>query len=91
MVECSNCGIEFRKRPGAVKKNINHFCTVKCMHDWRTGRKGCIKKPKGQNKNCEWCKKQFYVYPSEINTKKFCSRTCKGLKFRMSRTVDKRK
>lgn len=39
-------------------------------------------KGKGTNKECNVCKKEFYVYPYAIKTRKYCSDKCKGIAYR---------
>lgn len=72
---CENCGKVFfayaRHRRG---KHV--FCSMKCQHEWRTGKTGLIKK-KGVYKNCPICGKVIYCYPCEAEKKATCSRPCK--------------
>lgn len=78
IVKCENCGTDFDKKPSLIKKSKNHFCSRDCQHKWRTGKTNTINHPKGINKNCEVCEKEFYVYPSEVETKRFCSANCRA-------------
>ena len=72
---CKNCGKEFYSyKTSGGKPRV--FCSRACNHAWREGRTNTTKK-KGIYKKCPICGKDFYCYPSEIKTKKTCSRACK--------------
>ena len=73
---CENCGKEFQTYK-SHKRGVHKFCSMKCQHEWRTGKTGLTKK-KGKTKICPVCENEFYCYPSEIENKKTCSRECKG-------------
>ena len=73
---CENCGKNFIAEE-AHRKHKHKFCSMKCQHEWRTGKNGLVK-PKGINKTCPVCGKEFYCYPCEINVRVTCSRACKA-------------
>jgi endogenous inhibitor of DNA gyrase (YacG/DUF329 family) len=74
-VICENCGIEFKREKHLVDKRKNSFCSSKCQHIWRTGKK--TTKASGENKKCLYCGKEFYAYPYEVDIRKYCSNECK--------------
>jgi hypothetical protein len=73
---CENCKVEFYARP-QDKRGKHIFCSMKCQHEWRTGKTDLIRK-KGIYKECPVCGNGFYCYPYEVDIKKTCSRECKG-------------
>lgn len=75
--KCIECGKEFQAYRTTGNKP-RKFCSQECEVEHRTGNKN-PKKWKGIWKECPACHKKFYVYPSEIKTKKTCSRKCKGI------------
>lgn len=77
IVNCEQCGKEVKKYQSQIKPGQMYFCSFNCQHIWRTGRTGTIKKPKGILKKCLYCEKDFYVYPSEVDIKKYCSKECR--------------
>jgi len=82
---CKYCNKEFFVFPSKVKNNRGVFCSRKCFGKWRS------ENTKGENnpawkggkikKNCNFCGKSFYIFPStSINYSwgKFCSKKCMG-------------
>ena len=72
---CKNCGHLFFK----TYKNV-FFCSRPCSFFYRSKIVSGNKNPNwngGKNKKCLFCKKLFWVLPSQIN-KKTCSLFCKG-------------
>lgn len=74
LYKCENCNKEFYAF-ACHRKGKHKFCSMKCQHEWRTGKNEIVKK-KGKYKKCPICGKEFYCYPYEINTKKTCSMDC---------------
>lgn len=71
---CENCNKDFLAYPRHRKGN-HKFCSMKCQHEWRTGKTDLVKK-KGINKECPICGNDFYCYPYEVDKKKTCSMKC---------------
>lgn len=73
---CENCGKKFRAEE-SQRKGKHIFCSMKCQHEWRTGKTGLVKQ-KGVTKKCPVCGKEFYCYPCEVDVRITCSRACKA-------------
>lgn len=73
---CENCGKTFLAEP-SHRKHKHVFCSMKCQHEWRTGKTGLVKK-KGVYKTCPVCGNKFYCYPCEVDIRKTCSVECKN-------------
>lgn len=71
---CENCGKEFEIY-SSQRKGEHKFCSMRCQHEWRTGKTNLTKK-KGVFKKCPICGQEFYCYPYEVNSKKTCSMEC---------------
>jgi hypothetical protein len=67
LVNCKNCGKEFNKSPGEVKRTTNHFCSKPCVMQFQMIDK--IKIP------CKTCGKEFQ---KQINSEQqYCSVICR--------------
>lgn len=73
-IKCTNCNKEIYKYQSQIKNSNKLFCSQRCQHIYRTGKK--TGKATGENKACPYCQKEFYAYPSEVDTKIYCSREC---------------
>jgi hypothetical protein len=62
-VKCSNCDVEFYKRPGQSRKT-GSFCSTHCYAIWRK---------EAHKKTCEVCAEEFYPKRRE---QRFCSLVC---------------
>ncbi len=54
--KCIVCGVIFWRKPSAIKKGNNKFCSRNCYFTWQRGKKKIVKKPhnkKGEN-NPNW-------------------------------------
>jgi hypothetical protein len=83
---CLICNKEILSIPSRVKTGRGKFCSPKCFGKWLSKNIRGINHPnwkggKGQIKKiCSICKKDYFVYPSEIKNghSKFCSNECKN-------------
>ena len=71
-IQCNKEFLAYKTTGGKPRK----FCSKECQSKHRVGKKN-PESWKGIYKFCPICDKKFYVYPSEIETKKTCSRKCK--------------
>lgn len=76
LVVCDNCGEKVYKPPSLAPKGHNHFCSMKCKHEWFRGKNhtsynsvDCI---------CEICGTEFTREKSKVdkNGGKYCSQPC---------------
>jgi hypothetical protein len=69
-VNCIACGVEFKVKPGLLKKGRGKFCSNKCSASLRMN---------GIYKKCETCNNEFYLNPAELKDGKgrFCSDICR--------------
>jgi hypothetical protein len=56
-VICLACGIQFKVKPGLLKKGRGKFCSNECSASLRMN---------GTYKKCETCNEDFYVNLAEI-------------------------
>lgn len=75
---CEKCGITFTKQ-----RKEQRFCSVDCVNQWQKTRTGINSSHfnfsislEERKIICKNCNKIFYVIPSEINKRKFCSKKC---------------
>lgn len=69
---CDNCGKSYK---GYGK----HYCSQSCrmqIDGAKYQKLAAESRRKGIYKKCIYCGKEFYVHPSEKDTRKFCSQTC---------------
>lgn len=66
-VICHNCGVEFNKQPGQVKKSPNHFCSKSCAAK-RNNQITPKRQPSGR---CVSCNRII------LASQKYCSRECR--------------
>jgi hypothetical protein len=69
-IPCAQCGTLFYREPAAILKNRAH-CSDYCARRNRVITK--------RQRSCDWCGKEMIVYPSQSNTRRYCSRTCTTL------------
>ena len=71
IVECTNCGIGFNKKPSEMAKSGNNFCTRKCMGEF-SSKKIVVE--------CGVCHKEIERTPRDIALATtgscYCSRSC---------------
>lgn len=88
LVKCSNCGIEFNKKPVHIAKSKSgkHFCSTECSGKYKS--KTSIVEVK-----CATCGKNIKRRQSEINKSKtgnlFCSHSCSAKMSNISRSENK--
>lgn len=84
-VTCANCGVIFKKYPGAAQlKAQNHFCCKKCHDDWQ----GNGNHPTGElspsyrsiKVKCAYCSTELIRQPWQVHgyTHQFCNGHCHG-------------
>jgi len=82
IVECTNCGTEFKKKPSEMSKSGNNFCSRKCMGEFSS---------KKINVNCGTCNREIERTPRDIEKTTtgscYCSRKCTAI---ASNTVEVR-
>lgn len=39
IIKCDNCGKDFNKKPKHIRKSIKHYCSTKCSHEGRRGKR----------------------------------------------------
>ena len=77
---CEYCGKEFEKYHAWAKRTKMHFCSNKCLHNWK--REHPIKGKDSSCWNselisCGFCGKEFYLPKHRLASEKhFCSREC---------------
>jgi very-short-patch-repair endonuclease len=80
--KCIVCGKIFYPTTYEVNRGYGKFCSRKCMGKYysqeRKGEKSVLWKGGKIKKRCIGCGKMFNVFPSRTNTRKFCSRECRG-------------
>lgn len=82
IVECDNCGDEFRQRSNRLKGN--NFCDEKCFDEWQ------LKTEENEGPNnerweslevpCSYCQKKIYRQPHRLEKTEncFCSSECEN-------------
>lgn len=86
VLNCEYCGRFFCVKPYRIK--TARFCSRRCLGkaqlpEINEPRLAAIRGKKAANnrqgiKWCMWCGKVFWVSPSRVNSKKYCSRQCYG-------------
>ena len=77
---CEYCGKEFEKYHAWAKRTKMHFCSNKCLHNWK--REHPIKGKDSSRWNselisCDFCGKEFYLPKHRLVSKNhFCSTDC---------------
>jgi len=89
-VSCAMCGDSMRVRPNYAEKYNRHYCSEKCLGEWRSENWTGESHPNGGKRvelECEWCGDVFEVpeYRTESDPCRFCSRGC-ALKWDATRT-----
>jgi len=62
-LNCSRCGDAFTRKKYAIKPG-NVYCSVSCKNGSKV------------RKECEYCGDEYYVKPSIVHRRKYCSRSC---------------
>ena len=71
--KCLICNKEFKTKLSRIKKGYGKYCSQQC---YSIGSRGKRNIKKGYYIECLICKKEFYIEPSQLKSKKFCSRKC---------------
>ncbi len=76
VLKCVECGKSFSVPKALYERQGGKYCSQVCMGQSQSRNR--IHKKTGTYKECEQCKKPFYVQPrdAEKGIKKFCSRKC---------------
>ena len=86
LASCRICGKAFVP---SRTSHANLYCSHECYYEAR--RRGFYPREKqGIVKTCPICKKEFYVFKSQINRRETCSRRCKNIR-QMIKHARKRK
>jgi hypothetical protein len=71
---CEYCGTTAKQKPSAGKKR---FCSLTCANKFQ--KENPYKYPERKVRveiNCKYCGSSFYVRPSRVDRRKFCSKSC---------------
>ena len=83
---CDWCGQEFRVQPYMYKKKMKNELFIACGRDCAQKLMGKFHRDKNNVKyteritvSCDYCKKDYEIYPNKIDSSKYCSKECMGL------------
>jgi endogenous inhibitor of DNA gyrase (YacG/DUF329 family) len=80
MVSCEYCGKKFEKYPAWAKRTKMHFCSKKCLYNWkREHPKRGSDSPCWNSElvSCDFCGKEIYLPKHRlVSEKNFCSKKC---------------
>jgi len=76
--KCKTCNKNVSITEKRLLDGRGKFCSKKCQYIYWKGRHKKISKPfSGTYKKCLACGKEFYVFKSVLNKKKYCSLECR--------------
>ena len=78
VVCCENCRKKTLKWPRDLRKCKHHFCSKKCVYDWRRKHPRSPANFKNLILKCDYCGKTFHRPPANVKNSKctFCSKEC---------------